>query len=660
MKSLKLAATLLTTTALGCGCAIFGFAGAARAAADRLLGGSGLHVAGVHVDPLGGRIVLTGLASGDRRVSIGRLSLPLLRAQAKNGSVGVGADPAAPVSGQPVNTADAAKPVASAAGSTVADDIVFNNGRMTFHIKHLEIAGSPLSAGDVATMFGGKDAKTLEAQLRKLDAASIVIPEITGVDEATQTHFVQKQLLLADVHGGRATAGSAATAVFTSPIDQRSTKVTIGATTFRGLDLAQIAHLAAGPRADDSEAQRSICDELAVQAFTIQSFAIDASGKDSQPLTIATISEKGLRGRPLSAEAFKLVNTREAEAKDDVVEKKNNALVADDLSHSFSVDLVQADDFAVVGSVGDGIEGLKSFGLKHLALHDFAAGRLGEFELSRLVAEGNEKQPGRIALGAASIVNSGIVNGFPSVDKIDLRDIAIDVPVGDKGNPESRLAMTVTHAGYEAPGLVIGKLPPKANMSIEHAVFDVPPDSGAAPMLLAMGYKHLDLSSESVSRYDAAEQTLDLDRVLLTGVGMGALDIKLGLAKVSETIVSQNDALQKAAVAAVLVKMLDIKLRNDGLIDKAIGFKAAVDGVTLEQERTNIVQLVDTGLVGIGLQGSAKAQGIVAALHKFIADPKTLHIAVASKSGLGAASMGLIDSPQALLDAVDVEASADE
>ena len=657
MKSLKLVATLLSTTALGFGVTIIGFDGAARAAADRLLG---LHVAGIRVDPIAARIVVTGLATADRRVSIGRLSLPLLRVQSKFGTVGIGTDSAAPASEEPAKTPDASKPAISSTGNTTADDIVFNDGRITFHIKHLEIAGSPLSAGDVATMFGGKDAKTLEEQLHKLDAASIVIPEITSDDEATQTHFIQKQLLLADVHGGRATVGSAATTTFTTQGEQRTTKVTIGATTFRGLDLAQSAHLAAGPRADDSEAQRSICDELAIQAFTIQTLASDASAKDSQPLTIATISEKGLRGRSLSAEAFKLVNTTGIEAKEDEAEKKNNALVADDLSHSFSVDLIQADDFAVAGPVGGGIEGLKSFGLKHLALHNFTAGRLGEFELSRLVAEGNEKQPGRIALGTASIVNSGVVNGFPSVDKIDLRDIALNVPVGDKGNPESHLAMTVTHAGYEAPGLVIGKLPQKANMSIEHAVFDVPPDSGAAPMLLAMGYKHLDLSSESVSRYDAAEQTLDLDRVSLSGVGMGAVDIKLGLTKVSETIVSQNDAVQKAAVAAVLLKTFDLKLRNDGLIDKAIGFKAAIDGVTLEQERTNIVQLVDTGMVGFGLQASAKAQSLVAALHKFIADPKTLHIALASKNGLGANSLSMIDSPQTLLDAVDLEASADE
>ena len=62
----------------------------------------------------------------------------------------------------------------------------------------------------------------------------------------------------------------------------------------------------------------------------------------------------------------------------------------------------------------------------------------------------------------------------------------------------------------------------------------------------------------------------------------------------------------------------------------------------------------------MGLQDSAKAQLVVAALHKFIAAPKTLHIALSSKDGLGADAAPLIGSPQALLDALEVEASADQ
>ena len=132
-----------------------------------------------------------------------------------------------------------------------------------------------------------------------------------------------------------------------------------------------------------------------------------------------------------------------------------------------------------------------------------------------LAMEGNDKQPGKLSLASAEIENVATnATPVPSIDRIDLRDFIADIPTDDGNKSGERITVAVAHAGYEAPGLVIGRLPAKATLSIDHAVFDVPPDSGAAPMLLAMGYKRLDLSSESRSRYDAAGQMLDLGSAL--------------------------------------------------------------------------------------------------------------------------------------------------
>ncbi len=629
MKALKLATLLLSTTTL-CGAAIAGGDSYARAAANRMLGASGVTLAGVRADPRRVREVLTGLAAGwgDHRVSVGTLDLPLHKVQSTSSDAAA----AVPASGTPAS--DIAK----------ADDIVVTSGTATIRIRHIEVAGSSLSGTDVAALFATKDPKALEARLRMLDAASIVIPEIDGssVNGMTEVHFSQKDVLLANVKGGRAATGSAAAATLTFKDDKNDTKVSTGATTFKMLDLAQIVHLATGPRTDDGEPLRPICDEIAIQGSTI-----GGAIKNGPPVAIATIRETGLKGRPLKAVPG-----------DD---GKPNAATLNDIAHSFSADLIEADGFALAGPPSASTNGLKGFALKHVAARGLGDGKLAHFELNGLAMDGNETQPGTLALGSAEI-DAVATNAtpVPSVDRIDLHDFSIDVPADDKARSTSqRIAVSVAHAGYEAPGLVIGKLPAKATLSIEHATFDVPPDSGAAPMLLAMGYKHLDVSSESRSRYDAAAQTLDLDRLSLVGVGMGALDVKLGLAKVSEGIVSQIDTVQKAATAAVLVKTLDLTLRNDGLIDKAIGFKATIDGVSVEQERTNLEQLIDLGAVGVGLQDSAKAQLLIAALHKFIEDPKTLHIALSSKDGLGADAAQLIGSPQALLDALEVQASAD-
>ena len=541
----------------------------------------------------------------------------------------------------------AVKPEAAAkpAGSAKADGIVLTEGSATLRIPHIEVVGSTLSDGDLASLFATKDPKALEARLRMLDAASIVIPEMTSDQNAggTEVHFTQKQVLLADIHGGRAATGSAAFATLAMKDGKTATNVSIGATTFKGLDLAQVVHLSAGPRADDAEAQKPLCDAVAVDAVSIGRAAPDAV-----PITVATIQLKGLMGRPLKTEPT-------ASAGDQA-----DAATFDDIVHSFSAELVQADHVALAGPVSGSTNGLKSLALEHVAANGLGGGKLARFELNGLVVEGNDKQPGRLALASAQIENvASNATSVPSVDRIELRDFSMDIPA-EPGKQTGHMALAVAHAGYAAPGLVIGKLPAKATLSVEHAAFDLPPDNAAAPMLLAMGYKHLDLSSQSASRYDQAAQTLAIDKLELTGAGMGSLDIKLGLAKVSEGIVSQDEAVEKAAAAALLVKSLDLTLRNDGLVDKAVAFKAAADGVGVEQERQNISELMNLGLAGVGLQESDKAQRIVAALQKFIAEPKTLHIALASKSGLGADSTPLLNDPKALLDAMDVEASAND
>ncbi len=598
MKALKLAAVLLSSLALGCGVAPARAGSPAGAAAD----------------------------------------LPLDHVQAKSGDLAK----------TPATAAAPASPAGTMApGTATADGVVVTSGTTTIRIKHVEVAGSSLSEADLTALFATKDPKVLEAGLRKLDAASIVIPEVLvdSINGDHEVHAAQKDVLLANVRGGRAATGSAATATLAVKDDKNETRVSTGATTFKGLDLAQIVHLATGPRTDDGDAPRPLCDEIAIQTVTSGGAAL----KDGPPVTIATVRATGLKGRPLKTE---LGGGNDAKA---------DAAALNDIAHSFAADLIEANDFALAGPVSASTDGLKSLALKHVAASGLGDGRLARFELSGLAMEGNDKQPGRLALASADIENVATnATSVPSIDRIDLRDFTVDVPTDDKDKSGQRITVAVARAGYEAPGLVIGRLPAKATLSIEHATFDVPPDSGAAPMLLAMGYKRLDLSSESRSRYDAAGQTLDLDRLSLAGVGMGTIDIKLDLAKVSEGIVSQNDSVQKAAAAAVLVKSLDLTLHNDGLVDKAIGFKAAVDGVSLEQERTNLTQLIDLGVVGFGLQDSAKAQLVVAALHKFIAEPKTLHIALSSKDGLGADAAPLIGSPQALLDVLDVEASADK
>ena len=58
------------------------------------------------------------------------------------------------------------------------------------------------------------------------------------------------------------------------------------------------------------------------------------------------------------------------------------------------------------------------------------------------------------------------------------------------------------------------------------------------------------------------------------------------------------------------------------------------------------------------LGGGANIRAIGAAIATFITEPKTLHIAAASKNGVGAADMGMLATPDVLLNTLDIKASA--
>ena len=63
-------------------------------------------------------------------------------------------------------------------GMVVADNLSLNAGFGTYSIKHLEAAGSSLSAAEIAELFSGKGSGTLAERIGKWSATDISIPEI--------------------------------------------------------------------------------------------------------------------------------------------------------------------------------------------------------------------------------------------------------------------------------------------------------------------------------------------------------------------------------------------------------------------------------------------------------------------------------------------------
>ena len=115
----------------------------------------------------------------------------------------------------------------------------------------------------------------------------------------------------------------------------------------------------------------------------------------------------------------------------------------------------------------------------------------------------------------------------------------------------------------------------------------------------------------------------------------------------------------QASAIAVLAKSLDVRIVNAGLLEKAIALKAQQDGIGIAEERAFGVDFFQNKLPLI-LGDGAGVASIGKAVAQFIAEPKSLHVSLESKQGLGVGAIGMLGDPGALLDALDIKAAANE
>ena len=145
-----------------------------------------------------------------------------------------------------------------------------------------------------------------------------------------------------------------------------------------------------------------------------------------------------------------------------------------------------------------------------------------------------------------------------------------------------------------------------------------------------------------------------------TGANLGKVTVSGTVGNVSKDIFNTNTNIATAAGLAAVVKTLDVKFENAGLLDKAIALQAKAQGKSPDAFKTELIAMASFGVPALLGGDSATGKTIANALAKFIAEPKNLHLSATSKDGLGAGDVGLIANPADLLKKVDISAGANE
>ena len=605
-------------------------ASAQRDVTALLAANPGLRIGAWHLRPLAGELVAEGVSDGG--LTIGRLRLPFA---ARLGDMASLVEPA---------RAEAPTTPPSGANTISIDDVAFTTGATTYRFKTIQIAGTDLTKDGLAALVDSKAADSLEARLAKLTARAVAIPEI-AIDDTTsgsERHGVIHEVALANVVAGKASAASAASVSLAIMAGQDAANLATGPIEAANVDLAQLAHVALTRRTDTSEPQKPLFDKLVLEKLTLANAAHNAG------VNVGSITATVVAGRPLS--------TALADAAAAPGSNAASAQLLADLAQSFQIATLDVDEFAMHAASGDGDTALSA---TQVGLQGFGAGKIGALHLRGFSLTGPTAKLGigSADLGAITIPEKGAdsrVSARPG--KLDLGTITMEVAPRDATTVP--LKLTIGHVALAQEGGP-SAIPSTGSANVENLGLDLAPDGVVTHSLNEMGYRHATLNGAFTSSYDAGAQELTIHKLSLDEPAMGSLELTLRLANVSPDLLSADPEVSQASAIAVLAKTLDLKLANAGLFEKAIALKAQQDGISVDAERAFGVDFFKNKLpVMLGEGQGIKTIGD--AVSKFIADPKTLHVSLGSKEGLGVGAIAMLGDPGALLDSLDIKATAND
>lgn len=598
----------------------------------------GLRVAAVEVAPLGGSLLLHGIGfeRGHDRLVIGTLRVPLARL-ALLGPATAAADTVTPPAAGP------------APGTVQAEDVVATVGTTTIRIKRIDVAGTKLTDADLRTLLDAKAPDGIEARLRKLTATAVVIPEI-AIDDPTrgaERHALVEKVLLAGVAAGKASALSIAETSVALTSGDDAVNASTGGIDAANADLAQLARVLGTKRTDDAEPVRPLFDKLQIDAPKLANVTRGATA------SAARIAATAVAARPLD-ESLAAAGAVAAQAGSSAA---SNALLLDDLTQSVSMGSLDVEDARSQAEAGGEATTIAA---AHLGARDIGARGIGAVEMRGFAVKSDTA---RLAIGTASLgpmpapakAEAGEPRPASRPSQVELGGIEVEVTPRDK--PAAALRFKVEHAALAQQGGP-SAIPATGSATIDKLTFAATPD-GLTRTFYDMGYRDVSLSAAMSSTYDSDAQELMVRKLSIGGPNIGSADIALNLAGVSQDLLSPDAETAQAAAIGVVAKSIDLKLVNGGLAEKALAFMAKRDGMSVEAERAYYVDLFSAKLpVMLGEGAGVKTLG--GALAKFVADPRSLHVAIASKDGLGVATLGMLMDPGALLDTIDIQASADD
>jgi hypothetical protein len=564
------------------------------------------------------------------------------------------------------------------AADTTLENVTVTFGAITYRLPSITFSGASLSRAELTSLFDAAAGEPVGPRLSRLSAREIRIPEVRIEQElgGAKQVTVYRDVVARDVVNGRVAAVTSAGASldFTGG-KTGSGKGSAGQLVVRDLDLAYAAALY-GQKAGVQPAEA----RTVYGAFSLDNLEIsDAEGAQ---VRIARMAGKDFRARPAAeswAEAMRIMG----EAQD--LEKASPG----ERSRLMGVLVDLFDSFEIGSSEATGIE------VRDRKAKDQAVGRIariaftggGANQVADARVEGLEIVSSNGTARIATIAFTGFsfretLQGLKDlsekpVDKADAADLrklvptigtmrlsGLDFDVPNEASkavkPENiRFGIKDIEVTADKP---VNGIPTNLRLAVENVTFAVPPNSQEEGFkdLAAMGYGKLDLSMVTAASWNEPGNELVVREVSVRGADMGSAVLRGVLANVGRDVFNPDSAVAAIALMGATAKNLHLTIENKGLFERVIaqeGKKQKKSPEDLRREYGMAAAVAVPAMLGSSSQAKAVGQAVA----RFVAKPGRLTISATTKdpAGLGIADFVATPEPAALLDKLDITATAE-
>jgi len=555
-----------------------------------------------------------------------------------------------------------------------AQDIVIETESAIYAIKTIALRGTSMTNADLAALLDPKTQLSLADRFSKLSASEVFIPELTVTAKSTPVQKVAYQnVKFSDVQQGKAaTADIEATHFSVADAREESIEGSYGTIHAQGLDLALASRVMTETREDESEPLKVLYDN-----FSMEGFRINVIGQEPISMTIGKVTGRDVKARTFAIHPSDLQST--------AGDRVKFAALTQDLFTSIEMEDMVANDIELK-SRSDGRPfylslakmSMSKLGKAKIADIDFGSlfmkvqgsgvkvddidFKSVDFQKSRNlpVKAPSDKTESEMSGGDPESGDSSQLAALvPSVSQFIVNKAAISLDEDKRAVETTKPDFLVDHFELD-DGLVTDTKPLQATVTLDHFTLDLQSvrDADLRPFI-EMGYSKLDLSAKIAMAWNADTKELDIQDVSISGVDMGAVKVTGVIDNISKDFFSGDSTAMQAAALGALVKKVEIRIDNGGLFDKAMALQAKTQKQSIDTVKQSYVTAAAIGIPAM-LDNRPASKIIGAALAKFVANPKTFHLIAIAADGLGAADFALVKEPAALLDALDIKATANE